>query len=86
MNSETWVAGAETDAGLLPRLRVALRALGYELGEHWFGAAGSQQISHWEVQPLRGRLRVEVETYMGVMVEGPSDLVSEVRAVFSSSR
>jgi hypothetical protein len=84
MNSETWVAGAETDAGLLPRLGDVLRTLGYELGEHWFGAAGSQEISHWEVQSQRGTLSVEVETFMGVTVEGPSDLVSEVRAAFSS--
>jgi hypothetical protein len=85
MNSETWVAGAETDASLLPRLGVALRALGYELGEHWSGIAGSQEISNFEIQSVRGSLSIEVETYMGVTIQGPSELVSEVRAAFSTS-
>ncbi len=85
MELEKWLVGDEYDDVALARLRSALLASGYDLGDQWSAIAGSQDISHWETHGPGGSLTIEVETYRGITVEGSSALVSALRAVFSAN-
>jgi hypothetical protein len=82
MATERWVVGPEHDDRLFRRLGAALTERGFKLGAEWEGVAGSQDISHWEAHSTQGALTVESETYVGLSVEGPSDLVGLVRERF----
>lgn len=84
MDVETWVVGDEYDEVALAGLRSALRYSGYELDDQWLAVAGSQDISHWEVCGPGGSLTIEVETYVGITVLGPSALISALRAAVST--
>ncbi len=84
MDLEKWVVGDEYDEVALAGLGSALRDSGYELDDQWLAVAGSQDISHWEVCGPGGSLTIEVETYVGITVEGPSALISALRAAFST--
>jgi hypothetical protein len=83
MDVEKWIVGDEYDQVALAGLGGALRDSGYELEDQWSAVAGSQDISHWEVRGPSGSLTIEVETYVGITVEGPSALISALRAAFS---
>jgi hypothetical protein len=83
MSAEHWIVGPEHDEALFARLGVVLSKLGYRLGSSWDGVGGSQEISHWEIAGLGGNLVVESETYIGLSVSGPAELVSVVREHFS---
>ena len=78
-----WVVGDEYDQVALAGLGSALRKLGYELDDQWLAVAGSQDVSHWEARGPGGGLTIEVETYVGITVEGSSALVSALRSAFS---
>ncbi len=82
MDVEKWIVGDEYDDAALAGLGSALRDSGYQLDDQWTAVAGSQDISHWEVRCPVGALTIEVETYVGITVEGPSELVSALRAAF----
>ncbi len=84
MESEKWLVGAEYDDAVLAELGEALRKLGFEIAENWAGMAGSQDIANWNFISPDGSLVVEVETYVGVTVEGPPPLVSALRTAFRS--
>jgi hypothetical protein len=84
MESVKWVVGAEYDDAVLAGLGEALRNLGFEMTDNWAGMAGSQDIAHWNFRCPDGSLVVEVETYVGVTVEGPPWLVSALRAAFQA--
>ncbi len=86
MKSEKWIVGAEHDELLLKRLAAALKAVGFTLKEKWQGVAGSQEVMHWEATSERGSLIIEAETYMGLKVEGPPELVQQVRQQFEASK
>jgi hypothetical protein len=79
MSAEHWIVGSEHDRALFEQLGEVLRALGYRLGNEWSGVGGSQDISHWEVSGPNGSLIVEAETYVGLSVSGPTELVSAVK-------
>lgn len=85
MATERWVVGPEHDEQLFRRLGVVLRAMGFDLSAKWDGVAGSQDISHWELISPDGALIVESETYMGLFVEGPAELVRRVRKQFEAT-
>ena len=80
MSSETWVVGPEYDAALLSRLGGVLRSLGYDLESRTSGVGGSQQLSRWEVIGPKGVLVIESETYIGLCVSGPDELLAEVKS------
>ena len=79
MSSEHWIVGSEHDHVLFEQLGEALRELGYTLCNEWSGVGGSQDISHWNVLGPNGSLTVESETYIGLSVSGPTELVSAVK-------
>jgi hypothetical protein len=85
MSADHWVVGSEYDHAIFERLCAALLALGYRLGSEWNGIGGSQEISHWEVSCPDGSLTVEAETYIGLSVSGPANLVAAVKQQFSKA-
>ena len=85
MATEQWVVGPENDEQLFRRLGGVLRAMGFELDTKWDGIAGSQDISHWEVTSKEGALVVESETYMGLSIHGPAELVRRIRHQFEAT-
>lgn len=85
MATERWVVGPEHDEKLFYRLGAVLRAMRFDLGSKWVGGAGSQDISHWELTSMDGALIVESETYMGLSIEGPAELVRRVRQQFEAT-
>lgn len=80
-----WVVGPEHDENVFRRLGAALRALGFGLGDEWRGVAGSQDVSHWELDSPGGSLVVESETYVGLSVQGPAELVHRLRRQFEAT-
>ena len=76
--------GPEHDEKVFRRLGAALRALGFGLGEEWLAVAGSQDVSHWELHSPAGSLVVESETYVGLSVQGPADLVHRLRRQYEA--
>ncbi|MDJ0909311.1 MAG: hypothetical protein QNI99_08950 [Woeseiaceae bacterium] len=80
--SETWIVGAEYEAALLDKLGRALLSLGYENDAELHGVAGSQELREWIARGPRGKLQIVAETYIGLSVTGPPDLVEELRREF----
>ena len=86
MSTVRWEVGPEHDNQLFQRLGDALRESGFDLASKWDAVAGSQDISHWKVSCTDGSLVVEAETYIGLSVEGPSQLIDRVRNQFEASQ
>jgi hypothetical protein len=82
MTIEHWTVGHEYDEALFERLKSVLRALGYHIDIEWSGVAGSQDISHWEISCPAGTLQIEAETYIGLSITGPVQLVAGIRERF----
>ena len=83
MSHEQFIVGAEHDPVLVERLGNLLQSLGYSVDTSWRGIGGSQEISHWVVTSPKGQLTIEAETFVGLSITGPSELVAQVRAHFS---
>jgi hypothetical protein len=79
------VLGAEYDQTLCRRLLDELGARGAHEIDKWWGVAGSQDISHLEVSISGATLVIEAETYVGLSIEGPYDLVSDIAAKLSEA-
>jgi len=77
-----WVVGPEYDESLFGKLGDALRNQGFKLIDKWWGVGGSQEVNQWTVSSPAGKLTIESETYIGLTVEGPTELVENVRCVF----
>lgn len=86
MKNERWTIGSEFDSPLVGDVRRLLLVLGYAEDSHWTGVAGSQDIAHWEYVGSKGRLILEAETYIGLTLVGPENLVIEVREAFQTSQ
>jgi hypothetical protein len=84
MTLERWEVGPEHDNELFLRLGTILKAMGFDLGSQWSGMAGSQDISHWSLTSSEGTLVIDAETYMGLSVQGPPELVGRVRESFNA--
>jgi hypothetical protein len=59
--------------------------LGYSVRDQWNAVAGSQDIQHWTVVVLRGPLKIESETYVGLSVEGFSSLIADLKAQYEQT-
>jgi hypothetical protein len=73
------VLGDEFDDALRSRLMDALRQIGATVVGHGQAFAGSQDLESLEVEVDGRRLHIEAETYVGLSVRGPADLVQRVR-------
>jgi len=86
MSFETVVLGPEYDELLRRILREALLELGAQSVRHDWGLGGSQELETLEVEIDGHPLRVEAETYMGVSLTGPPDLVRKVQRIVNERR
>jgi hypothetical protein len=77
--TETWIVGAEYDEALFEQLRSALQTLGYRMEDAMWSLGGSQELRAWEFVGPEGILHAEAETYIGLSITGPSQLVAAVR-------
>jgi hypothetical protein len=75
----------EYDEPARAALGAALAQLGARRLWRWSGHAGSQHIERWWYL-LRGRIiRVEAETYAGLAVRAPHDIVERLRDAVRSA-
>ncbi len=84
MSAEKWIVGAEYDQALFLSLGRCLSELGYAAENKSWGVGGSQEISEWVVTGPKGTLFIESETYIGLSVSGPTELVLQMRQYFGS--
>jgi len=79
MSEATVVLGAEHDERLRTALKEVLLALGGSVRHHDCGVGGSQELETLEVEVDGHRVTVESETYVGLSITGPSELVHRVQ-------
>jgi len=77
-DSKTVLLGAEWDDDLRTRLRDALKDMGARMEDHVWSIGGSQEMEMLEVTLQNQRVHVEAETYVGLTLTGPPDLVDRV--------
>lgn len=79
------VLGDEFDDVLRSKLMAALSQLGaVSTGSVDRFVVGSQEIEELEVLVDGRRIRVEAETYIGLSIIGPSDLVQQVQNLLAT--
>lgn len=79
-NHVTVVLGDEFDDSLRKNLMDVLQELGaLQAGKGDRLVVGSQDLEELEVTIDGHNLRVEAETYVGLSISGPADLVEQVR-------
>jgi hypothetical protein len=83
-DTKTVVLGTEWDDALRARLLEVLRALGAQLQDRRSALAGSQGIDTFDIVIDGRHLMVEAETYIGLSLTGPPDLVEKIRSLLSS--
>jgi hypothetical protein len=79
IHEKTVILGTEYDDLLRTKLRNALKRLGVKDLSHNWGVGGSQEIETLEVQVGSERVIVEAETYVGLSIRGPAELVDQIR-------
>lgn len=72
------VLGPEFDIALTERLHRLVKASGGRISVASFGVGGSQEITRYEVTFPTGTLVVKAETYVGLSIRGPEELVQAV--------
>jgi hypothetical protein len=82
---ERWEIGSEIEEQLLAHLGTILKSMGFVLSDGWNAIAGSQDISQWQVTSAEGTLTIESETYIGLSVTGPAELIRRVRQQFEAT-
>lgn len=81
----TVVLGDEFDDALRAKLNEVLRQLGaLPTGLSNRFVAGSQELEEFEVAVDGRKLHIEAETYIGLSIKGPNDLVQQVRSLMAS--
>ena len=83
---KTVVLGPEYDDDLLIALRCVARELGGKLVSKRHLAAGSQNLTSSKIQIGIQRIVVERETYVGLSIRGPADLVERIAAMVREAR
>lgn len=83
IDAESWRAGDEYDDALIDRIHAALKRLGYATVERLSAVAGANDYACAKFEGPRSGLTVESETYMGITVTGPAELVSELKSLMA---
>lgn len=79
IHEKTIILGPEYDERLRAALREVIVQLGGSSRKHDWGAAGSQEVEIIEANVEGHRLVVEAETYVGLSISGPAELVDRIR-------
>ena len=67
---------------LFNKLGEVLVKLGFNLSTNWTGVGGSEEIFRWGVESNEGKLIIQAETYVGLTIEGPEEIVNKVKNEF----
>lgn len=78
---KTLILGAEYDDALREALLNVLVRLGAKDLSHDWGVGGSQELETAEVEIGAGRVVVKAETFIGLSIHGPIELVERIRAM-----
>ena len=82
---KTLILGAEYDDVLRGVLRDVLKRLGAKgLAQDW-GVAGSQELETVEVLVGVDAVAIEAETFVGLSVNGPAEVVERIQAMVASA-
>jgi hypothetical protein len=84
INEKTVILGSEYDDSLREVLRNVLMQLGGKGFSCDWGVGGSQEIERTQVQLGANRVIIEAETYIGLSIRGPSELVNQIRDIVMS--
>lgn len=76
--SENIIIGSEHDGNLKNALCLALKAMGAEKISQIDALAGSQDVSIHEFLVKNAIIKVESETYVGLSLVGPKNLIMEI--------
>lgn len=74
----TVTLGAEYDQRLVAATKWALRKVGARRGPAWWAIVGSQDITHGNWVTKQGPVSVEAETYVGLTITGPDEIVERI--------
>lgn len=77
--------GPEWDDMLRSKLKRALESLGADTIDHSWGMGDSQEVEMLAVIVDGRQLHVEAETYVGLTLSGPTDLVERVAEMISNA-
>ena len=77
--------GPEWDGELLLRLRSVVTAEGGTMKESSWGVGGSQEVCSYVIQLPDGAIQATTETYMGLVISGPSALVQRIAHLVKQS-
>ncbi len=84
-NRTTVVLGGEFDDALRAKLLNVLRGLGaFVVGAEGRAIAGSQELEELDVLIDGQVLHVEAETYVGLSISGPGELVRRIQQVMAA--
>jgi hypothetical protein len=75
------ILGPECDAELLARLKSAVLAAKGTMSEASYVVAGSQEIITYGIALPDGELTATSETYVGLSIKGPAQLVKQLEYV-----
>jgi len=78
---KTLILGAEYDDTLRGVLRDVLKRLGAKGLAHDWGVAGSQELETVEVLVGVDTVTIEAETFVGLSISGPVELVERIQAM-----
>lgn len=84
-HEKTVIIGKEYDdrlRGALRRVLIHLRATGLS---HDWGIGGSQELETTEVLVGPDRIVIEAETFVGLSIRGPDDVVDRIRALVEAA-
>jgi hypothetical protein len=70
--------GSETDDALFERLCTAVRSLGGSMSDSEWVLGGSQEITTYMIVLPAGTLEAVAETYIGLSLRGPDELVNSL--------
>ena len=82
----TLCIGQEFDVELRVALREVLEEMEAVGEERWWAVGGSQEIAHSEVRVGSESLTIEAETYVGLTISGPTELVETVAGRIAERR
>ena len=82
----TLILGPEFDDSLRADLKMVLSDLGATFGQLDWSVGGSQEIESMKVSVYGQSLLIEAETYVGLSISGPGQLVAEIERRIKARR
>jgi len=86
MAEKQLVIGPEHDDELRTAVVAVLKQIGGRQRSHERGVAGSQEVETLEVDVDGQLIVVEAETYVGLSIRGPEELVDRVSSLIANHR